>query len=224
MTSTQVRFGALVRPGRALAATALATLAALAVTGCGADSGGSGSPGEPGASAGSGVSAGASSPEQVAFAAMLEKFAEPCPSSDRSADRAASGPTDEKSIGPERKQSLAPGETPPTEPVEPGAPTGPGAALNDRDWCASARHEQRVIAALQQVAEPTPAKVRTTLKGLGYIDERIHGVEQDGRTTRFYLDLRESGGQLCEAGLAAGEQTEVTVAPVEGTPCGSGEH
>ncbi|WP_406727304.1 hypothetical protein WJ438_25465 [Streptomyces sp. GD-15H] len=89
--------------------------------------------------------------------------------------------------------------------------------MNDRDWCASVQHEQRIIQALQEVSEPTPAKVRKTLNSLGYIDERIHGLKQDGKTTRFYLDLRESGGRLCEAGLAAGEETDVTVCTVPAT-------
>ncbi|MCX4770357.1 hypothetical protein [Streptomyces sp. NBC_01285] len=90
--------------------------------------------------------------------------------------------------------------------------------MNARDWCASGHHEQRIIEALQKVAEPTPAKVRKTLNGLGYIDERIHGLKQDGKTTRFYLDLRENGGQLCEAGLAAGEVSDVNkcVVPASG--------
>ncbi|MFG2659140.1 hypothetical protein [Streptomyces sp. NPDC048425] len=89
--------------------------------------------------------------------------------------------------------------------------------MNDRDWCASLQHEQRIIQALQTVAEPTPAKVRKTLNGLGYVDEHIHGLKQDGKATRFYLDLREKGGRLCEAGLAAGERTDITVCAVPAT-------
>jgi hypothetical protein len=90
--------------------------------------------------------------------------------------------------------------------------------LNDRDWCASVQHEQRIVEALQAVPEPTPAKVRKTLNDLGYIDERIHGLEQVGRTTRFRLDLREKGGRLCENGSAAGEETDISpcVAPAAG--------
>ncbi|MFF1398551.1 hypothetical protein ACFVZD_32645 [Streptomyces sp. NPDC058287] len=62
-----------------------------------------------------------------------------------------------------------------------------------------------------------PAKVRKTLNGLGYVDEHIHGLKQDGKATRFYLDLREKGGRLCEAGLAAGERTAITVCAVPAT-------
>ena len=194
---------------------ATAALAALALSGCGSDEpGGRGPQGGPARSADSKVSATPASPEQAAFAAMLDTFAQPCSSTEET----TSGPTDEKPTGAVGEQSLAPGETPPTDPIEPGAPTGPETELNERDRCASVQHEQRIIEALQVVSAPTPAKVRKVLNSLGYIDERIHGLKQDGETTRFYLDLRESGGRLCEKGLAAGEVTDVTpcMAPATG--------
>ncbi|MEU9455711.1 hypothetical protein [Streptomyces sp. NPDC048277] len=198
MTPIAAPISAFARPRRTLAAAALA---ALALAGCGnngsSDSG----------------SAAQSAPEQAAFAAMLDKVAQPCSSTVES----ASGPTDKEPTGPEGKQSLAPGETPPTDPIEPAAPTG--AQLSDRDRCASVQHEQRIIQALQAVSKPTPAKVRKSLNGLGHVDERIHGLEQDGKVTRFYLDLREKGGRLCEAGTAAGGETDVTpcAAPATGS-------
>ncbi|MFF7978541.1 hypothetical protein ACFZDK_05335 [Streptomyces sp. NPDC007901] len=166
-----------------------AALAALALAGCGGN--GSGDSG----------SATRSTSEQAAFAVMLDEVAKPCAST----------------TGPEGEQSLAPTETPPTEPILPGAPTE--AQLSDRDWCASVQHEQRIIQALQAVPDPTPAKVRRSLNALGYIDERIHGLQQDGKVTRFHLDLREKGGRLCEAGTAAGEETDVVpcVAPATGS-------
>ncbi|MFD9395449.1 hypothetical protein ACFWBB_33370 [Streptomyces sp. NPDC060000] len=89
--------------------------------------------------------------------------------------------------------------------------------MSDRDRCASVQHEQRIIEALRVVSEPTPTKVRKALNNLGYIDERIHGLKQDGKVTRFYLDLREKGGQLCEEGLAAGEATDVTACTAPAT-------
>ncbi|MFD4510153.1 hypothetical protein [Streptomyces sp. NPDC058457] len=198
MTPIAAPISAFARPRRALAAVALA---ALALTGCGNN----GSNGR--------GSATRSTPEQAAFAVMLDKVAQPCSSSVGS----ASGPAGADPTGPEGKQSLAPGETPPAEPIEPGAPTE--AQLSERDRCASVQHEQRIIQALQAVSEPTPAKVRKSLNSLGYIDERIHGLKQDGKVTRFYLDLREKGGRLCEAGTAAGEETDVTpcVAPATGS-------
>jgi len=146
---------------------------------------------------------------------MLDSVAQPCLSTDGAAlgptDNNAPGPTKKKPTGSAGQQSLAPGEAPPTDPIEPGAPTGPETKLNDRDRCASVQHEQRIIEALQKVSDPTPAKVRKALNGLGYIDERIHGLKQDGEATRFYLDLRKSGGRLWEAGRAAGEETDVNV-------------
>jgi hypothetical protein len=213
MTPITAPTSAFAYPRRALTAAALA---ALAITGCGSDGlSGSGTQGEPGRGADTKVSATPSTPEQAAFAAMLDKVAQPCSST----VEVPSGPTDKKPTGPVGQPSLAPGETPPAEPIEPGAPTEDDAQLSDRDRCASVQHEQRIIQALQAVSEPTPAKVRKSLNGLGYIDERIHGLKQDGKTTRFYLDLREEGGRLCEAGVAAGEETDVTActAPAAGS-------
>ncbi|MET7276010.1 hypothetical protein ABZS59_33355 [Streptomyces flaveolus] len=157
-------------------------------------------------------------PGQAAFTAMLERVAQPCSTTGENGTEAGQGPTGRRPAGSAGRESLAPGETPPDDPIEPGAPTGPEAELNDRDWCASVQHEQRIVEALQAVPEPTPAKVRKTLNDLGYIDERIHGLEQVGRTTRFRLDLREKGGRLCENGSAAGEETDISpcVAPAAG--------
>ncbi|AXG78211.1 hypothetical protein [Streptomyces paludis] len=213
MTRIRASISAFTHPRRALA---VAALTALTITGCGSDElGGS----EPGRRVDSKVNATSSPSEQVAFAAMLDRLAQPCSWTDGT----ASGPTDKMPTGPtgptgpEGEQSLAPGETPPTDPIEPGAPTEPAVQLNDRDQCASLQHEQRIIQALQKVSEPTPAKVRVTLNGLGYIDERIHGLKQDGKATRFYLDLREKGGRLCEAGLATGRESDVAVCTAPAT-------
>ncbi|MEU6270939.1 hypothetical protein ABZ871_00710 [Streptomyces populi] len=220
MTRDPASISASTRTGRVLVAV---SLAALALSGCGSDGpNGGGSRGGPPGNAGSRTST-APSAEQAAFAAMLAKVAQPCPPADGvpsepadknlsgPTDKRPSGPTDKRPPGPADERSVPPGKTPPTDPVEPGTPTGPETELNDRDRCASVQHEQRIIQALQAVPEPTPTKVRETLNGLGYIDERIHGLEQDGKATRFRLDLRESGGRLCEAGRAAGEETDVTV-------------
>ncbi|QES52060.1 hypothetical protein DEJ50_01070 [Streptomyces venezuelae] len=90
--------------------------------------------------------------------------------------------------------------------------------MGARDWCASARHEERIAQALWNLADPTPAKVRKILNDLGYIDERIHELKQSGASTRFLLDLRSNGGRLCLDGSAAGEETVVDkcVAPATG--------
>jgi hypothetical protein len=211
MTEARSYIGVFARPRRTIAAAALAALAALALTGCGSAELSSGKPGEGAASE---PSATPSTPEQMAFTAMLDKLARSCTSP---AGWPAHGPTDKKPTGSPGKQSLAPGESPPTDPIEPGAPTEAAAQLNDRDHCASTQHEQRIIQALATVSKPTPAKVRNTLNALGYIDEHIHGLKQAGNTTRFYLDLRGKGGRLCEAGVAAGVNTDVTVCAARAT-------
>lgn len=208
MTRVHALISPFTHPERALAVGALTC---LALVGCGHDQPGDSTQDRPGASADAKVSATSPSADRAAFAKMLDRVAQLCPPP-------GGPPIASKPAGPQEKQSLAPGETPPTDPIEPGAPAGPELVLNARDWCASVQHEQRIIETLQAVSMPTPATVRETLNSLGYIDERIHGLKQDGTTTRFYLDLRESGGRLCEAGTAAGEATDVTpcLAPATG--------
>lgn len=218
MTPLTAPARAFARPRRALMAVALA---ALALTGCGSEGAGEGGTRK---ESGRSAEASATTPtdEQAAFEAMLAKVAQPCSTTAETPStptgEAPSEPSDQRPTGPTGEQTLAPGETPPDEPIEPGAPSEPAAQLSDRDQCASVQHEQRIIEALQAVPDPTPAKVRKSLNDLGYIDERIHGLKQDGRTTRFHLDLREQGSRLCEAGVAAGEQTDVIpcVAPATG--------
>ncbi|MEV7192233.1 hypothetical protein AB0N81_10530 [Streptomyces sp. NPDC093510] len=154
---------------------------------------------------------------EAAFPAMLERIARSCP---------PSAPPKTPPAAPVNPASPAPGETPSDRPVEPVTPTsGPEVELNARDWCAAAHHEERVTRALWDLADPTPAEVRTVLNDLGYVDERIHGLKRSGGTTRFTLDLRDKGGRLCVEGSAAGERTivEACVAPESG-PFGSAGH
>ncbi|WP_405792301.1 hypothetical protein [Streptomyces sp. NBC_01506] len=144
----------------------------------------------------------------AAFGAMLDEAAQSCPAP-ALPKAPPSGPV----------ETLPPGsvEIPPdTEPIAPT--TGPEVELNTRDWCASARHEERIARALWDLADPTPTKVRTILHGLGYIDDRIHDLKQSGAATRFFLDLRDKGGRLCLEGSAAGEETVIDkcVAPATG--------
>ncbi|WP_063481113.1 hypothetical protein [Streptomyces ambofaciens] len=135
----------------------------------------------------------------AAFTEMLGQVAQSCPPS-AAPEAPPTGPA----------ETLSPGsvETPPSEAIE----------LNARDWCAGVRHEQRIAQELWDLADPTPTKVRAILNDLGYIDERIHDLEQSGTTTRFFVDLRDRGGRLCLDGSAAGEETvvEMCVAPASG--------
>ncbi|MFB7244340.1 hypothetical protein ACFCYX_17975 [Streptomyces populi] len=201
-TSTATRSPRRLRPVLAMTA-----LAALTLTACGTEKAAVGGPRSNPAD-----TAGDRSGE--AFAKMLSEVAQQCP---------PSAPPEAPPTGPAR--TLPSGATPPSDAIEPIAPTaGPEVELNARDWCASNLHEERVTQALWDLEDPTPAKVRAALNGLGYIDERIHGLERSGTATRFFLDLRERGGRLCLDGSAAGEETVVDkcVAPATG-PFKAGE-
>ncbi|MCX4826301.1 hypothetical protein OG883_42415 [Streptomyces sp. NBC_01142] len=193
-TSTVTRFPR--RPRHALMMTAFA---ALALAACGTEK----------TSAGGLQSEPADTAEaRPSLTEILDRVEQSCP---------PSAPPEPPPSGP--ALPLPPGavETPPD--VEPIAPTaGPEVELNARDWCASNLHEERIAQALWDLVDPTPAKVRTILNDLGYVDERIHDLKQSGATTRFFLDLRDKGGRLCLEGSAAGEETVVDkcVAPVSG--------
>ncbi|WP_098010743.1 hypothetical protein [Streptomyces sp. sk226] len=208
MTRNRGPISVFIHGRRALAA---ATLAALALTGCGAEQTDGG---RQAGSAGSSAVSQQPTTEQASAQALFERFRKACPESGVNSRR----PDGASKPDTERPQSIAPGETPPAGPIEPAPPTGPEAELDDRDWCVSGHHEQRVVAALQKLPDPTAAKVRATLNSLGYTDERIHRLQQDGGKTRFHLDLREDGGRLCASGLAAGEASDVVpcVAVAEG--------
>ncbi|MDQ0984631.1 hypothetical protein [Streptomyces sp. V2I9] len=208
---TQIR-GSLSLFAHGRRALTAAALAALVLTGCGSVQSGGGQRGDS-AAAVSETRAPRSSAEHAASATLFEAFGRACPPPGTPARRPAGGQA--VAEGPE---SVAPGETPPTRPIEPAPPTGPEAELNAREWCMSGHHEQRIVAALQKLAEPTPATVRATLNRLGYTDDLIHALQQDGTTTRLHLDLRESGGRLCESVLAAGAVSDIApcVAAAEG--------
>ncbi|WP_223833022.1 hypothetical protein [Streptomyces venezuelae] len=181
---------------------ALTALAALALVACGTEKSGAESPQDKSADA-AGVRSGA------AFTDMMRKVARSCPDS-TSSERPPTGPARTVPSGPAETSPSDTPKTPPTDAIEPALPTaGPEVELNARDWCASALHEERITQALWDLADPTPAKVRTILHDLGYIDERIHDLRRSGTTTRFSLDLRDRGGQLCLDGTAAGEKTVV---------------
>ncbi|MFF3943016.1 hypothetical protein [Streptomyces phaeofaciens] len=194
-------------PRRPRPMLAMAGLAALALAACGTEETGAGGPQSSPADIAGGRSG-------AAFTEMLSKVAQQCPPS-ASPEAPPTGPA----------RTLPSGETPPSDAIEPIAPTaGPEVELNARDWCASNLHEERIAQALWDLADPTPTEVRAILNGLGYIDERIHGLKQSGTTTRFFLDLRDQGGRLCLDGSAAGEETVVDkcVAPATG-PFKAGE-
>lgn len=189
------------RPRLTLALTALAVLALGA---CGTAKATVG--GEPAAPAAPAKPMGSlSSP---ALAQLQEDIAQTCP------------PPGTPQEGPPTPQPAPPGEEAPAGMGEPAMPTaGPEVELDTRDWCAGVLHEQHIYLAVQELAEPTPAKVRVILNDLGYADERIHDLKQSGATTRFFVDLREHGGRLCLAGSVGGGVEAVLdkcVAPATG--------
>ncbi|MCB5163778.1 hypothetical protein LG634_02825 [Streptomyces bambusae] len=208
MTRTPALNSTVARPARRRIAVTATALAALALVGCGTAR--SGDLGPQGTSArGVGVrhdaDAGGSGRE-AAFGAMLDRMAQGCPQ--------GGGP-----VGPPTPPPYVDPETGEVWTAAPEAPlTGPEAELDARDWCASARHEERIAQALWDLEDPTPAQVRRILNGLDYPDDRIHDLKRSGPATRFLLDLRTNGGRLCLKGTAAGEDTVVDkcVAPVTG--------
>ncbi|MGW4780845.1 hypothetical protein ACWEPA_29855 [Streptomyces filamentosus] len=200
MTQTTALRRPLARPVLALAAAALAS---LALVGCG-EQGGTGpatvSAGNAATSAAPTSAAPTTPPGQAAYEAMLAKVAQTCPPP---GEKPAAPPS--PAAPPKGEQSVAPDGSVPSQPVL----DGPETELDTREWCVSVQHEQRVLEVLQKVAKPTPATVRKALNGLGYIDAHIHDLAQDGAVVSFRLDLRESGGRLCETGTAAGEESDI---------------
>ncbi|MCZ0211275.1 hypothetical protein OZK63_38550 [Streptomyces sp. UMAF16] len=196
------------RRRRTLVVTALA---ALALTACGSE--------QPAPQRERVKSAGTvSASEDAAFHAMLDQVAGECPPPGTKRE-SPPAPPGGRPTAPVEAPSGATVEPPPGGAVEPIAPTaGPEAELDARDWCAGVQHEQRVAEALLRLERPDPAQVRKVLNGLGYIDERIHGLRRSGAVTQFVVDLRDKGGRLCLDGTANGELTEVEAcaAPAKG--------
>ncbi|MGW7285506.1 hypothetical protein ACWGH4_08415 [Streptomyces sp. NPDC054847] len=220
--------GSTVRSPRRLRLSLVVTVVAatLALTACGTERpGADGSRSKPAGAVGArATESPAAHDPQVAFAEMLETVAQPC-----SAETPSSG---EESAAPAETPATGPAKTPRTDPPEPADPagtpwqdgddpaaptTGPGVDMSAAEWCAGHLHVERVTHALMGLADPTPAKVRKVLNGLGYIDERIHGLEQSGPVTRFFVDLRVAGGSLCLKGSAAGESTDIEFFGASGT-------
>lgn len=90
--------------------------------------------------------------------------------------------------------------------------------LSSIEECDARIHERRIAKALQGADNPapTPAQVGTVLRGLGYIDERVNGPQQDGESAEFTLDLRLLGGGPCLTGRVQG--TEVAFESYGGHP------
>lgn len=83
------------------------------------------------------------------------------------------------------------------------------AELSAVEQCDGRLHIERIAKELDTLPDPTPEQVRAALNRLGYLDERIHGLEHTGETTRFLLDLRFMGSQLCLSGNVGTSKTVI---------------
>ncbi|MPY52661.1 hypothetical protein FPZ41_30440 [Streptomyces sp. K1PN6] len=81
--------------------------------------------------------------------------------------------------------------------------------LSPVEKCDARIHTRRITKALKDTADPTPGQVGDVLRGLGYIDERVHGPQRSGERVEFTLDLRVMGGQLCLSGGVTDARTVV---------------
>ncbi|MFE7244207.1 hypothetical protein [Streptomyces sp. NPDC057580] len=188
--------------------TALAALCALALTACGAERAGDGDRIEAGRGD---AEPGAAEPGDSGFLAFMElllSVAEPC-----QADLPSQAPPVEPTPTAPPTAPL-PELTLPAEPPPTGEPrtdeTAKGKVeLDSVEKCEAPLHARRITKALNRMPDPTPSRVREALRGLGYIDERIHGPQRSGKTVEFILDLRVMGGQLCLSGSVSGARTAI---------------
>lgn len=65
-------------------------------------------------------------------------------------------------------------------------------------------------------SDPGFLAFKDVLRGLGYIDLRIHGPQRSGESVEFTLDLRLLGGELCLSGKVTGTRTVTD--PYGGSP------
>lgn len=147
---------------------------------------------------------------EVAFMEMTQVVGAKCVP-----DPAAEDTEDTEDDGP------APGEHPPTAPVEPlpvesGAPTSlPSSpsetlALSAVERCEGDEHAARITHALKGLGKPSTTLVKQELNKLGYVSSRIHSLKAKGAGVSFLVDLRLMGGQLALKGTAAAAETKVS--------------
>ena len=160
-----------------------------------------------------------SEPGFLAFTELLLSITEPCLKYE---------PTEEPSTEPpEEPDPTEPPLTPLPEPLPldatppPAEPIDPDDArkeveLSPVEKCDARIHSRRIAKALQGTPDPTPAQVKDVLRGLGYVDLRIHGPQRSGKSVEFTLDLRLLGGLLCLSGSVTGTRTVTD--PYGGSP------
>ncbi|MEU9955349.1 hypothetical protein [Streptomyces sp. NPDC050982] len=160
-----------------------------------------------------------SDPGFLAFMTLLVSITEPCLRFE---------PTEEPPMEtPEEPDPTEPPLTPLPEPlpldttpppVEPRDPDDARkeAELSPVEKCDARVHSRRIVKALKGTPDPTPEQVKDVLRGLGYIDLRIHGPQRSGESVEFTLDLRLLGGELCLSGKVTGTRTVTD--PYGGSP------
>ncbi|QFQ96867.1 hypothetical protein F9278_12290 [Streptomyces phaeolivaceus] len=89
--------------------------------------------------------------------------------------------------------------------------------LTSLEKCEARVHTGRVTKAFEGASAPTPGAVGDTLRGLGYIDDRVQGLRRSGEGVRFTLDLRLMDGQLCLDGEVTPTGTTVDPYGARGT-------
>ncbi|MEV6593083.1 hypothetical protein [Streptomyces acidicola] len=212
------------RPSRARRGAALAALCALTLAACGTERAGDEDTkagrddrvgaGSPTASRAGGGDADSSDAEFLAFMELLTSLAKPClkdvPVPEPPAEQEQEPEPD--TAGP--PTAALPEPSLPDEPPPAGEPRDPESArkeveLSPVEKCDARIHTRRITKALKDTADPTPGQVGDVLRGLGYIDERVHGPQRSGESVEFTLDLRVMGGQLCLSGSVTGARTVV---------------
>ncbi|MEU0641343.1 hypothetical protein [Streptomyces umbrinus] len=160
-----------------------------------------------------------SDPDFLAFMELLVSISEPCLKYE---------PTEEPPMEPpEEPDPTEPPLTPLPEPLPPDAtpppvePIDPDDARKEEELspvekCDARVHSRRIAKALKGTPDPTPRQVKDVLRGLGYVDLRIHGPQRSGESVEFTLDLRLLGGQLCLSGKVTGTRTVTD--PYGGSP------
>ncbi|WP_234048064.1 hypothetical protein [Streptomyces liliifuscus] len=151
-----------------------------------------------------------SDPDFLAFMKLLVSITEPCSRFEPTEEPPTEPPEEPDPAEPPLTplpEPLPPDGTPP--PVEPRDPEGAGkeVELSPVEKCDARVHSRRIAKALKGTTDPTPGQVKDVLRGLGYIDLRIHGPQRSGESVEFTLDLRLLGGELCLSGKVTGTRT-----------------
>ncbi|MEU6376919.1 hypothetical protein [Streptomyces sp. NPDC046909] len=156
--------------------------------------------------------------DYLPFMQLLLDIAEPClPADVPPPSLSPEELEDLEKVGEEREfgGTVPPEEPPlPDEPLPSSEPRDPEKArqeteLSSVEKCEASLHAERITKALKKNADRTPAQVADTLRGLGYIDDVVHGPQRASDAVEFTLDLRMFDSQLCLSGSTTGTRTTI---------------